>query len=268
MPNGRFRSELPELRRLFLARTSPLVPKRGRHGGNSVFPGISSHVFSKQEYKAIRLAAQERGQTPNDALTQGMFEALRDWNVRNGRAIRYPALTVMVPMDLREASTAGETRDLSACNCVTYALIRRRGKVLKESERLGDSLTQELSELKHNRHTTRFMNLIVGAQNRPQWRKRLMKLSPCLATAVLSNTGDPTRSFHATFPRSGGKISCGNLVLDDISGVPPMRKRTHVTASIFTYRRQLKICLRCSPLLYSQDDTREFLNLYVQRLVA
>ena len=58
----------------------------------------------------------------------------------------------------------------------------------------------------------------------------------------------------------------GNLRLDKISGVPPLRPKTRGTVSIVTYCRELAINLRCDPQTMSTQDTRELLDIYVRRL--
>ncbi|MFO0939515.1 MAG: hypothetical protein U0930_01990 [Pirellulales bacterium] len=64
------------------------------------------------------------------------------------------------------------------------------------------------------------------------------------------------------FPREGSLIRCGNLLLEDIRGVPPMRIHTRVTVSVFTYRRVLKLCMRCDPNCFDTEATGRLLSMY------
>ena len=88
-----------------------------------------------------------------------------------------------------------------------------------------------------------------------------------MTTAILSNTGDPTKQFYAQLPKEGQVLRCGNLLLEDVAGVPPLRPGTSVTISIFTYRRELKICMRCDPNQFSEQDTQQLLDTYIDKIV-
>jgi hypothetical protein len=59
---------------------------------------------------------------------------------------------------------------------------------------------------------------------------------------------------------------CGNLILDAITGVPPLRLKTRATFSISQYNRQLAVSLRCDPHYFCLDDTAMLLHTYVRRL--
>jgi hypothetical protein len=78
----------------------------------------------------------------------------------------------------------------------------------------------------------------------------------------LSNVGDPSKRFTARFPRKQGRVVCGNLTLQHVSGVPPLRAQTHATLAIFSYRRELTISVRCNPYLFDEKATKAFLDMY------
>ena len=82
----------------------------------------------------------------------------------------------------------------------------------------------------------------------------------------MSNIGDPTRRFAAKLPRKDGRVVAGNLLLDDITGVPPLRPHTRATFSVFAYRRKLTISLRCDDKYFSDEDTIRLLETYARHL--
>ena len=265
MPNGKFRSEVGYYLKLNFGRTDSIARPSNQAPETSAYPSIQSHSFSKPEYKQIRLEAKKHGQNTNEAILEALFESAYEWNCKKAGKQLNQSLCVMVPMDLREAR---ET-PFSAINCVTYALLRGTSQQMTASSGFSDWLVQEMTRLKHSRHSSRLMNLVASSSNQhPLFTKFLLKRNRCLATAVLSNTGDPTRSFSVDLPREGGAVKVGGLVLEDISGVPPMRRNTNATLSIFTYRRALKLCLRCTPKLFDSQQSENFLNLLVEKLVA
>lgn len=261
--NGKFRFEWRETAKMLLGSVAVLkTPTKTANGsGTTSFPGIQSHVFEKNAYKQLRLKAQEYGQTPNDFLLEKLFVTLHQWNSQNGISMFPRQFCVLLPMDLREH----DTPDFPATNVVTYTLVRRPARVIRDHQKLVETLRVETTMLKNNRQGTAFMNMIAGSY-RYQRTMKLILSGKCLATAVMSNTGDPTRHFNVTFPKDQGMVRCGNLRLETISGVPPMRKNTRLTISAFTYRRVLKICLRCDPHYFSDADAKKFLNLFIAEL--
>ncbi len=261
LANGALRTERAEIWRFMFCKTRAIAPANksvSKATAMAFFPGIQSFEFDKNAYKEIRLVAEARGQSTNELLIERLFVTLAQWNQTHGDA-KEGNYCVMMPMDLREP----QQNHNSATNVVTYSLIRRHSKDIANAEGLVDSLRTEMVHLKHNRHRTSFMNTLVGLFNYPRGLKRYWLRGRCLASAIISNTGDPTKRFNVAFPREGQLIRCGNLVLQDIRGVPPMRDGTRATISIFTYRRVLKLCVRCDPHYFTPADTQQFLELYV-----
>ncbi|MCA9216603.1 MAG: hypothetical protein KDB27_26215 [Planctomycetales bacterium] len=225
------------------------------------FPGIESVHFDKAWYRKFRKAAQALSMTSNDLLLEKMFVALGKWNRTNG-GTGFGRLCVMVPLDLRE-SMGGK---MPAANIVTYAFIRAKQRLVKKTDEFRHWLREEMTFVKQTRFTSRFTNLIVGTVRHPKLTRYALRSPKCLATATLSNTGDPTRRFHVEFPKVNGNLRCGNLEITDVGGVPPMRQFTRATTSIFTYGRGLRICMRCDPHLFRAQDTGAVLETYANEL--
>lgn len=263
LPNGKYQRTWDEALTHLSRFNAVLTSKAKSNHGD--YPGIQSHTFDRRTYKNLRLAAQSNGQIINDMLVEKLFETLHGWNRLHGSFPRRKHVSIMMPMNLREASD----NDISACNIVAHAFIRRSQKQLQDKTEFRKNLASELLNVKANRHKVRFMHMIAGGH---YFYPRLLKLSldwkKNLATAILSNTGDPTKQFHAVFPREDGMIRCGNLLLQDVAGVPPLRPGTNATVSIFTYRRNLKICLRCDPHHFDEEQTKRLLDMYIENIVA
>ncbi len=265
-PDGRYASYWrPALD--YLTKTSVMLkPEQSKpRDFKRPFPGIQSHVFDRDEHKRLRLAAQARGQILNDMLLEKLFESLHRWDRQQRTLPIRKSLAVMMPLNLREPSD----NDISCCNVVGHSFVSRTWKDLQNREKFRTELANELLQIKRDRHRIPFMHVLAGAHQYYPWLlKPAISMVRCRAAAILSNTGDPTKQFHAKFPRENGLVRCGNLLLDDVAGVPPLRPGTNATISIFTYRRRLKICLRCDPNQFSETDTRALLNSYVDSLCA
>ncbi len=264
LANGKYQRTWKEALKLMVKRNSVLQPPTAKQPPfKRPFPGIQTHEFDKQEYRKLRLLAQQRGQIINDMLLEKLFETLFQWRSKYGPMIDARNVGIMMPLNLRENDDA----DISACNIVAHALIRRTRRKMRDIDEFRMGLAHQVLNFKHNRHKIPFMHMLAGAQHfYPKTLRASLFVNRRMATAILSNTGDPTRQFHVEFPRENGMIQCGNLTLEDIFGVPPMRPGTRATVSIFTYRRVLKISLRCDPNHFSESNTRELLDLYVTNM--
>ncbi|MDB2687360.1 chromosome condensation protein [Mariniblastus sp.] len=263
-PDGKLQKTWGEALKFMRMSNVALKPEQKKEAKfRADFPSIESFEFDKAQYKALRHAAQENGQIINDMLLEKLFQTLSQWESKSSRFSQRRHVCVMMPMNLREPTD----NDISACNAVSQSFVRYHRNDLKDSKAFRSALGNEVLKLKHDRARIPFMHMMAGGHYfYPKTLKFCLDFKKCLATAILSNTGDPTKQFLTNFPKEGGQLRCGNLLLTDVAGVPPMRPGTNATISIFTYKRLLKICVRCDPNQFSKEDTRQLLEMYVDNI--
>ena len=155
---------------------------------------------------------------------------------------------------------------MPAANLTSYTFLTRDINKWVSSDDLLSSIQAETQSIKSRRSGTKFMSLVAWASRRQRLLPYLAARNICLATVVLSNAADPSRRFTAKFKRNAGRIVCGNLVLESISGVPPLRAKTRATFSISQYDRRVTVSLRCDPHCFTTDNTATLLELYMRRL--
>jgi hypothetical protein len=222
---------------------------------------VQSVAFERADHEQLRDAAMQQGAMLNDLLLVELFLALRDWNVRktgsSGRKLR-----VMMPTDLRTT----DDYETPAVNKVAYTFLNRTPRELDRPDDLLQSIRRQTLEIKNERRGVRFADMLAGGFGVKGLMPLLLSYPFCMATTILSNVGDPSRRFTARFPRSKGRVVCGNLVLEEITGAPPLRRKTRATISAFAYNRRLTLSARCDPFTFAPADTQEFLNLYAGRL--
>jgi len=249
--------------KILSARARPLLPPRkGATPDTPPFPGFLVASLDRSEHQQFRAAAGRHGGTPNDLLLRDLFLTLERWNRQNclwpwGRRLR-----IMVPTDLR----GGDDYEMPATNMTGYTFLTHPARHCAHPDELLRDIRRETGLIKHERSGTLFMDTIFAASRVRGLLPRVLASELCLATATLSNAGDPSRRFTSQFPRRSGRIVCGDLVLEEITGVPPLRHKTRVAVSISQYDRRLSISLRCDPHLFDLDGTAALLQLYVERL--
>ncbi len=249
---------------VFGRRISPLVS--GNRQGISTtrpvaLPGVVSHTFSREEHKRLRSVASRTGVMLNDVLLAEMFQAMRLWNRQHGAGAKQ-RLRIMMPSDMRDKADYA----MPAANMTSYNFITRDTRDCEDDLRLVKGIRDETARIKHEDRGTHFIDSIMVARYVPGLLPYLLSGKRCLSTVTVSHMGDPTRRFLATFPRKHGKLICGDVVLENMVGVSPLRPQTRAAVSIVTLYRELTINVRCDPHEMSLDDSRDFLELYINRL--
>ncbi len=246
----------------------PVQPLLSYQAANDVdssyaFPGIHLFDFDKEQFRVMRLDAQNRGQNINDALLESLFVALAQWNQVFADPSAKGSICINMPIDLRK----DDEPQYLAANFVSYALVRREPSQILNDPWFSDKLRNELVQLKHTRFNSPFMRFLLETAMEHDLETRLLVKGDCLATLVFSNTGDPTRRFWVKLPRAENGLQCGNLVLTDVSGSPPLRKNTRVSIGVLTYQRKLRICIRSDRRFFSEQQTRLFLSHFCELFV-
>ncbi len=256
---------LREAMRIFGACVQPLAGPRDPSGGPqppTEFPEIASLSFDKQQHEQMRAFAARHGAMLNDLLMAEMYRTIVRWNDRLGRLRSHRSIRIMMPSDLRST----EDYSMPATNMTAYTFLSQKPGKCRDMATLLQSIREQTGKIKHERLGTKFVDALALAEYAPPILNFMLARKWCMATTILSNVGDPSRRFTARFPRDGGRVVCGNLKLDRVTGVPPLRKQSHATVAIFTYLRKLTISVRCNPYLFDATHTREFLDMYADGL--
>lgn len=250
---------------VFATRITPLAVNRksmpGRTELEDGFPGVVSLGLDRREHQALRERAVEMGVMLNDLLIGEMFLSMRDWNREHGGSSTQ-RLRVMMPSDMRDGSDFG----MSAANMTSYNFLTRKIGQADRVEEVVKGVRDETARIKKENRGKLFIDSITVCNYVPGLLPYLLSGQRCLSTVTLSNMGDPTRRFLATFPRERGKLVCGNLILEHMQGVSPLRAMTRAAVSVVTLYRQLFVNVRCDPHLMTLADSRRLLEVYVARL--
>ncbi len=258
------RSSLSHAYEMLIHGCVPLRPATPNANGQAPpFPGIQSITFDQTEHRALRKAADHLGVTLNDLMLHELFFVMNSWNAdgrpsKGGRRHR-----VMMPVCLRGRADS----QTPASNIIGYAFINRRAGQLHDLRQHLQGIRDETAQIKNRHQAKRFVDTVAAAATLPGLLPSIVRLPRTLATVVFSNLGDPTRRFTARFPRHEGRLVCGNLTLEDVTGIPPMRPRTRATFLVLSYNLNLTINLRCDSQRFTAGDTQQFLALYRDRLL-
>ena len=233
------------------------------------FPGFLYRSFDRSVHQQLRDAATRQGVSFNDLLLRDLFLTLELWNRRQRSVRRWPWslwgrrwLRILMPTDLR----GGADFEMPATNLSGCTFLTRSVRDCAVPEQLLQSIREETAAIKHKRSGAAFVDMIYVASKVRWLLPFALSRNLCLATAVLSNPADPSKRFTAQLPRRAGRVICGNLELEEITGVPPLRPKMRAAFSISQYDRRLTISLRCDPHTFRLEDTANLLELYISQL--
>jgi hypothetical protein len=208
---------------------------------------------------ALRRTAIAAGVTLHDILLRDLFLSVHQWNLRQGNHDSRP-IRINIPTAIRDR----EDRLLPAANRLTFAFVSRHARQLAEPQRLLESIGSQMQAIRQYRLGLYFVGGLGTFRQVPGLIPWFLHRRRSFATAVLSFMG---RILERTrLPRVGRRLVAGNVVLDRITGVPPIRPLTRAAIAVNLYGDQTSICVRCDPQHFSRDDTLAFAQAYLRRL--
>jgi hypothetical protein len=216
-------------------------------------------TLSNEETAALRRVAAGKGVTTNDLVIRDSLLVLRRWNRReaghgSGR------LRINVPVSVRTRDEA----ELPAANRIGYAFVTDAGGAGENPAQLLEVVREETRRIKEWKLGFYFLGGLAFARSLPGLLPWAMRRRRSFATAVLSNVGryfaDPTQKNR------GERWKCGELTLQWIGGVPPVRPLTSAAVIVIEYADETSFCLRTDPQVFDMDGTRRLLGELVEQV--
>jgi NRPS condensation-like uncharacterized protein len=225
---------------------------------------IQSRVLARSTYRALRAVAANRGVSLNDMLLAEMILHIRDWNRRAGVSMKGRWIRLAVPLSMRTSRHEG----ISCTNIVSYALVTRREEECDDEPQLLKSIHQQTSDVLFNREGMVCLKLFRVLRKIPGAMKAFLGSKSVFSTMVLANIGDVRKRFGGRFPLDKGRWVAGNVVVENIHGVAPVRPNTRAAMSIGDYAGELSMSLRTDGTVMGAEESERFLSEFIQRLVC
>lgn len=226
--------------------------------------------LTRKQTRKLRDAAKRYNCTMNDMLVTQLMLFSTKWNDMSGKrqrsrfSLRQPTACVLVPASLRGPADS----ELSASNVVSYVFMSRATAMANTPIRLLESIRDEMQLVHKSQAGWFFIQAIEFLKRIPFGLHLMMRStqSSCMSTTVLSHMGNILNAIGGRLPREGGSIRMGNLVVENIYGVPPIRKGTAVVFSSMMIGGCLKICVRCCDRQYSEADAAQLVSEFETHL--
>jgi NRPS condensation-like uncharacterized protein len=203
---------------------------------------------------ALRRRCRLSGVTLNDLILHAVFATIHAWNrdVTGNENGRY---RLAVPLDLRLA----HHEQLPAANVVSYAFPTLRGREIDRPNAL-ERCVEEMDFYVRNRQQSNVERAMRIGTSIPGAVSFFLKKQRRIATAIVSNVGDPARNFRARFARKNGRCVAGSVILERLTSASPLRKGTDVNITVSTYANELTVNLTVPTSSVCADQTDRFMD--------
>ncbi len=228
-------------------------------------PGFPVHAdIPLKESQRIILRCKQDQTSLSSLASALLLQQCKEWNAQFDGFRPSGRMRLLVPYDLR---TSGHLR-MPAANRMSFAFV---GRKYCETDSLPDLVRGIESEMEQTKLTQLPLDFLAGLSTvaRSPWAmRRMLSSHACMATTVLTYTGDIARGFGRTFAVSDAGVSIGNCRLLRIGAAPPARLNTNVAIGLC--QNWGKLCFSASYCAeqFHRDDCERFLSEFVGRWLS
>lgn len=252
-------------RRLLLRRPTPILARQPAHesiphsvGGSRMI----TQVLPKEVTRQLRNVAQSLSASVNDVCVMEMLRLIQSWNRAVGDASPNRWIRLVVPVSLR---TLDHDR-MPAANLVSCAFVTRTFAECDDAATLLQSIRKQTGEMLHQQEGFVLLKCLHFLRRIPGLLSLVLRTKSCFGSVILAYVGDVRRLFSGRFPLHHGKWVAGNVTIERIEGVAPVRPNTRAAISIGTYAGEMILNLRTDRAALSQEDAADFLAQFAARL--
>lgn len=242
----------------------PLLPCRPRPDDAAhptPYPAVLFHYLTAEQTSQLAQAGKRQSVTVNDLLIRDLLVGIRRWQEHFGFYNPQHCLRLMVPMSLRGRGD----EEMPATNIVSSIFVDRYGPDCDDPARLLQSVNDQMQIIKTNGLGLTFI-LSLHCQNRlPGGIPKVVRGETCSSSTILTNLGPLFRT--TAFPKDdAGRLQIGELLLEHVDVVAPLRPNLCASFAVATYARQLGIAMHYDAEAITSEQARELLAAFVTQL--
>lgn len=227
-------------------------------------PGLSrflTHEFPLDDLNSLLTTAREQSTTLTSILMCEVYRALDQWMSEFGEA-RHRWIRMGIP-----ASTRSGTELAGACcNQVTIMFLDQHSKEIRQP----DTLLQKITDLSRFHRESNIwysmLQLVRFLSKAPPLMALYLQTNRQMSTTIVSNLGRVLKD--CPLPNEAGQLRTGDLVLEQIDALVPMRPGTEVTFGAVTYAGQLRLSMHYKPHRISDEAAAALFSQVVANLTT
>ena len=248
----------------FLMRTpEPLLPHLPEPDESPVtpdYPAALTRPLEEADGTALSAAARQLQVSTNDIFARDFFLALNDWRQRRIPHVNGGWLRLTVPINLRTMAD----RRLPAANVVSMVFLDRSHRDMADPRGLLDSIHRRIQRIKQQRLGLSFVLSLAMFRRLPGGLRRMTRAKRCAATAVLTNLG-PVLD-RCPLPYRDKQVVAGDVVLQSIDALAPLRPLTCAAAAVFLYAGRLHLTMHYDSRVITAADAAELTEEFTRRI--
>lgn len=224
------------------------------------FPNPHSCWFDPSDTRRIIEAAKSQAVTVNDLLARDLFLAIGIWRKKRNLGGDRDWLRFSIPMNLRTSADD----PMPMANSVSMVFLDRQPSSFSDPHRLLAGIHAQMQRIKRLQLQYTFLLSLEVSRLAPGGLARATAAGKCLSSSCLSNLGPV---FGRTpLPRNEGRITAGNVILETVDFIIPLRPHLDAAFCIYTYAGRLCVSMQCDPRVARDECFRDLLDTYTQQI--
>jgi hypothetical protein len=248
----------------FLMRTPTALAGPGKATDRTtpppVFPCPLICELDQVQTRTLLTAAKSLDATVNDLLLRDFFLSVGAWRKQYHIGCDQDWIRFSVAMNLR--TPADETMPMA--NSVSSVFIDRRPTDFADADALLRGIHEEMSLVKRMQLKYTFILSLGVARWIPGGIRREARSNRHPITSWMSNVGPVL--VATPLPRLDGRIVCGDVGLQAVDYVIPLRQQMSAAAVVYTYAGRLQLLLSIDPRLIPIERGQRLLEMYRQQI--
>ena len=210
--------------------------------------------LDQQSVERLKQRAGELQVTLNELILHAVYMAIHDYRVHEGLHSKGEWVRMVIPISIRDFAD----RRLPATNRATIVQVDRNNRHFSDPKGLIGGLSRELGCIKQWNLEKTFLLAIRCFSVIPGFIRRSAEKDVCRATSVLTNLGAPLERMK--LPREDGKVRSGNICVEDVGLIVPLRSQTPIGFAVLRYAEQQKFCLHFDPAQIEQKAAEQIME--------
>lgn len=225
---------------------------------------LHTEVLPRVILKQLKKMAAAKGVSTNDVCMMVFLQQIAEWSAEDPSSRDKDLFRILMPVSMRTP----QHDEISAANVVSYVFHSYRRHEIQDADSLLSAIHSKSYQMINRNEGAAMLFGFAATRWIPGVFKLSRQLQPDFASVVMTNVGEVRRVFENRFPLKQGRAVAGNVVIQRIDGIAPVRRNTNISIAFGTYGGEFIVHLNRNTKMFSQAEADELLATLVDRLVA